>query len=987
MEPIFFPDLEDLEADFKIYRALMRRKVHEILLVFSPYDAFIVEESGSLAARIVREYHGLNLSNPPRMTQVATGGEALKMIRTRSFDLVITMPMVDDMDGFALGRAIKSLRPKLPVILLSHQLRGIESRPEQARSVIDDLYIWEHDPDLLLALIKNLEDRWNVSRDTRLAKVRVLLLVEDSPRYRSYFLALIYKEVVRQTQAVLDESLTEQERLLRMRARPKILVAENHEEALVLVKKFRPYLHGVIADTRFPRGSQLDSSAGIDLLTRLRKVNPDLPLLLLSVEPGNQQAAHDIPAVFLDKNSPDLARGLHDFFLNHLGFGDFVFRDGAGQILGKADSIHAFERLLSSLPDESLIYHAERNHFSNWIMARSEVKVASWLRDLKLADFPSVAELRTFLVSLIHGLRRVRQRGSVINFSEADFDPEVTDFVVMGEGLMGGKALGLAFMASQLRHREIPCGGSGGRIRIPRTCVITIDYFDQYIEANDLRRFQEGGDDEAIQAAFLLAPLPENLIRKLQIFLDRVDFPLSVRSSSITEDAQFRPYAGLYATCMLANNESDPKIRFGRLQDAIRLVYASAYGAGPISYRHVLNHVGRDGMGIIIQELVGRRWSDFWYPAISGVAMSYNYYPMAKMKPEEGVAQIALGFGKTVVDGEQSLRFSPHYPEVLPQFSSVDDILANSQRFFYALDMRGGSDPIRIKDSNLSRRPVAEALDDQPVKLLTSTYLPDEHRIRDTLEAGPRVLTFAQLLKYDSSLGRTIIDLLEEGRKGLGCAVEIEFALELDNHGRPWDFCFLQIRPLAAGIERGTVRISPEESERAVCRTDQALGHGIFSVMADIIWVRPETFQGARTREIAQEISRLNNHLQQEKRPYLLIGPGRWGSLDPLLGIPVQWQDIAGVGVMIELRNEILKVDPSQGSHFFQNITSLGIPYLTVTEGHDHLDGEWLTGLPVECETRYLRHYRLSLPLTMKVDGNRSLAVILVDEGRETSFL
>jgi CheY-like chemotaxis protein len=809
--------------------------------------------------------------------------------------------------------------------------------------------------------------------------VRVLLLVEDSPEYRSYFLPLIYKEIMAQTQAVLDESLNEDHRLLKMRARPKILVAGTYEEALALYETYRPYLHGVISDTRFPKNGQPDGKGGLKLLRRVRRDSPDLPLLLLSAETANREAAGKIPAVFLDKNDGELAARLHGFFLEHLGFGDFVFRYPGGRNLGRARNLFAFEKLLAKIPDESLLYHASRNHFSNWIMARSEVAVASKMRQTRVADFADVAALRRYLLACIRSLRRQRQRGVVVSFSEHDFDVEMMDFVTIGDGSMGGKALGLAFMAKVFREGGAVSRATGPGFRIPKTYVVTTSAFDAFVEANDLRRFRERGDNQEIAAAFRRAALPAWLVRDLTHVLRHVRFPLSVRSSSIMEDAHFRPFAGLYATYMLANDHPDPEVRLAQLLDAVRLVYASAYFAGPKAFARTARQIGKDGMGVMIQELAGSRRGDYFYPAVAGVAMSHNFYPVGKMKSEEGVAQIALGFGKTVVDGEASLRFSPRYPEALPQFSTVEDILANSQRYFYALRLGSANPEIDPRTANLERRRVAEATEEEPVRLLASTYLADEQRIRDSSGGGSPVLTFAALLKYDKTLPAMLAEILRIGRKGMGCAVEIEFAVDLDGQGRISDFCFLQIRPMAVENEPLADSIGAAEIARAFCTSEAALGHGRSAEIADIVYVKPDDFDPARTGEIAREIGRLNGRLVREERPYLLAGPGRWGSKDRWLGIPVEWQDISGVRAMVELRTEKMTADPSQGAHFFQNITAMGIHYITVTEGKDRFDWQWLAGQPALTETRFLRHIRLPAPFVIKVDGRRSKGVMYVE--------
>jgi len=972
-----------VETDFQVFHELMSRKIREILLVASPYDAFIMEEDGSLATRIIDEYQGLNLSHPPRLQRVSSAGEALQILELKKFDLVITMPNVDDMDAWSLGRRIKKINPRLPVVLLTHSLRSVSVDPERADTRgIDHFFIWLSDPSLLLAIVKNVEDHLNVASDTQKAGVRVLILVEDSPHYLSYLLPLLYSEMVKQTQGVLSDSLNYEHRLLKMRARPKILAVPNYEEAVRLFNAFRPYVYGVIADGRFPHKKNLDHRAGLKLLKHIRSLVPDLPLLLLSADPANREQTLKIPAVFVDKHSPALAGEIHDFFLHHLGFGDFVFRRPDGTVVGWADSLRSFEEKIALIPEESLLFHASRNHFSNWIMARSEVDVANRLHKLRTTDFASPRAMRSFLIDTIHKLRIRRQKGIVAQFSQKHFDGEIMDFVKIGKGSLGGKARGIAFMANQFAAAE-QLAGLGVHVKLPRTMVIASDGYDAFVAENKLQNFPNSEPDEEIAVRFLAASLPSWLLEQLQNYLAHISGPLSIRSSSLQEDAQFKPYAGLYSTYMLPNNHPDFFVRLQQFLAAVKLVYASTCFAGPRAYSQRIQS-GKsyaDRMAVIVQQIVGSGYGDYFYPALAGVAQSHNFYPVAPMLPEEGVAHIALGFGKTLVEGEKSLRFSPRYPEVLPHFSTVDDVLANAQRFFYALKMKDYPAELGFHPgSNLVRREISEAKDELPVQMLSSSYIADEHRIRDSSHGGANILTFARILKYKLfPLAQYIDEVLEIGRRGMGCPVEIEFAVNLNpvDPGRS-EFYFLQMRPMAAGMGESEVRISNEDRAAAFCFSTQGLGHGRFSTISDIIYVDPIEFDAACTLEIAREISRLNRLLQEEQRPYLLVGPGRWGSADHWLGIPVRWQDISAVGAMIELRNEKMKAEPSQGTHFFHNISSMGIPYITVTEGgEDRLDWQWLQKQQLVKGMKYLRHVRCPKPFVIKIDGRDGRCVML----------
>jgi CheY-like chemotaxis protein len=975
-------------AGFEIFHELMANKIRKILLVFSPFDAFIMEQGGSLTSRIVREYRGLNLSHPPRLIGVSCARDALALLTEKEFDLVITTPQLDDMDCFALGKAIKDIRPNLPIILMAHNISDVGLMPaDPSTTPIDRFYLWSPNPDFLMALVKNVEDHLNADWDTKRAMVRVLILVEDSPLYLSYFLPLIYKEVVKQTQAVLDESLNTRHRLLKMRARPKILVAQNFEEATRLYHAYRPYVFGVIADTRFPRKGKLDDRAGVSFLTHIRSHVSDLPLLMLSSETANRTTAEQIPAVFVDKNDPDLQQAIRDFFLKHLGFGAFIFRMPDGSEVDRADSLNSFETKLARIPDVSLQYHAERNHFFTWIMARSEVKLAALLHREQIRAI-APGHLRHHLITTLHQARKLRQQGIVSQFSARDYDADIMDFVKIGQGAIGGKALGLAFMAEQLcRATHLRKQFPETVVRIPKTLVITTDGFDSFMTHNQLHdHSQQQRDDAWIMEKFQAASIPDWLVKELTVFLEHNQGPLSVRSSSILEDAQYKPYAGLYRTYMIPNNSNDFNQRLQHLLTAIKLVYASTFYEGPKAFARTDYRAGEEGMAVIIQHLAGRRYGDFFYPAISGVAQSHNCYSRPPMQPEQGIAHIALGLGKTVVEGERSLRFSPSHPTSLPQFSTVDDILALSQRFFYVLRVNNYPPDLNfLQDANLEKREIQAAQDEYPIQRLTSTFFPAEHRIRDIQAPGPKMATFTQVLKHAVfPLPALLRELLIMGRRGMGRDVEIEFAVDLAEDARPGVFSFLQIRPMAASCGDLDVRINTAEIDLAFCRSDQVLGHGINNTISDIVFVRPKEFKPANTRTIAREISRINAKLQKEKRSYLLIGFGRWGSADPWLGIPVQWQDISSVGAMIELQSKALAADPSQGTHFFQNITAMDIKYFTVIDDpklpgaeRSYIDWQWLHSQPVHQKTEFLQHVRLDQPLVIKVDSRRRLGIMI----------
>jgi CheY-like chemotaxis protein len=974
---------EDFDPRFKIFHELMARKVRDVLLVSTPYDAWILEEDCRLSERIIHEYRGLNLSNPPRFTWVSSAQEALAMLDEKKFDMVITMSQLADMDVFTLGEEIKKKVPDLPIVLLAHDslpLPALECLADFTRPPgIDRSFVWSGNTDILVALVKSAEDRLNVEHDTEFAGIRVVLFVEDSPAYISSLLPVLYKELVSQTQAIMEYRHHEEHKLLTMRARPKILIAENFEEANRLFEKFEPYVLGVISDVRIPRNCVLDENGGVAFLSKIKKDR-------FSSESINADKAKNIPAAFVDKNSPSLHAEVRKFFLERLGFGDFVFRKPDGREIARAPNLRKFEEILHRVPEDSFLHHSSRNDFSRWLFARTEIVLASKMRPLRDDDFASVESHRQYLISMIRTWRKRRQKGVVADFHPGDFDPD-TEFFKIGKGSMGGKARGLAFVANLLQrlpaiHKKF----EGVNIFVPQTLVVTTEGFDAFIEENDLKELAKSdAPDEEIAEVFHGANFPQWIAEELKAYLERINYPLAVRSSSLLEDAQFRAYAGLYRTYMLPNDHSDLNVRLEQLINAIKLVYASTYFRDPKAFSKRVGHrTEEEKMGVIIQQLVGERYGNYFYPTISGVAQSHNYYPFAKMKPEEGITTVALGLGKTVMEGEKALRFSPRYPQLLPQRSTVEDILENSQQLFYALNMGEDSPEVGIlEDANLAKRDVSDADEEAPVKLLASTYIPEEHRIRDSAHMpGYRVLTFAQVLKYGQfPLAEVLSDVLDLGQEGMGCPVELEFSINMPlNPDQKSEFAFLQLRPMTARAELLQVKISDDEIARSFCVSSRALGNAEKNDMADILFVKPGEFDSAKTPQIAREIGELNAGLLNESRKYLLVGPGRWGSADRWLGIPVSWAEICGVGAMVETSSAELRADPSQGSHFFHNITTLGITYATVLdEDSGVVDWNWLTSQPLANETTHIGHIRLDKPFILKVDGRSSKCVMYLE--------
>jgi hypothetical protein len=978
---------EQFDPRFKLFHELMSNKVREILLISTPYDAWVMEEDCRLSEAINNEYKGLNLSHPPRLNWVSSTEAALVALDSKHFDLVIIMPRMADTNLATTAEIIQSKSPRLPIMLLHHRFNAEEEHgfPKQSSlSLYTRSFIWSGNSDLLLAMIKSVEDRHNVAHDTKSASIRVVIFIEDSPDYLSALLPLFYRELVIQTQAVMEEGLNEEHRLLAMRARPKILVAETYEGAMALFREYEPYVLGVISDVRFPRHDRFDENAGVDLLKAIKMERFDIPMLLMSSDAQNAIKATSIPAVFVDKNSPTLLSDVRSFFLNHLGFGDFVFRSLDGHEIGRASNLRMLEKKLQCIPDESFVYHCNRNDFSRWLFARSEIELASRVRPVREDDFADLESHRRFLISVIHQRRMGRQKGVVVDFDPRAFD-EDTEFFKIGTGSLGGKARGLSFASALLRrHPSLETKFSAVEVFIPQTLVVTTEVFEAFVEHNSLKELAKADlPDEVIAGRFMEAEFPERFKEQLAGFLSHFSYPLAVRSSSLLEDAQFRAYAGLYKTYMLPNDHADLDCRLRQLINAIKMVFASTYFQGPKSFsRRVGHRTADEKMAVIVQKLVGGRHKNYYYPAVAGVAQSHNYYPYARMKPEEGVATIALGLGKAVMDGEKALRFAPQYPELLSQCWSVNDTLNNAQRFFYALKLDEPVCTLGVNDAlTLAKREITDALDEEPVRALTSTYIPDEHAIRDSETLpGYRVVTFAQILKYGIfPLANLLTEVLTIGQKGMGCPVELEFCAELsfDPKTKP-RFAILQLRPMSAREEMVDIDVTAEDLDHAFCVSTQALGNRINKSIREILYVKPAAFDPGQTPEIARQIGQMNAALTKEGHKYVLIGPGRWGSADRWLGIPANWADISGVAAIIETAHPRLNAEPSQGSHFFHNLISLGINYLTINESRgDRIDWEWLMSLPIKEETSFLARVSLSSALTLKVDGRKSHGVLI----------
>lgn len=981
MEDSSIPQTEDLGTRFAGFHKLFPHRVQEVLLVCSMYDSFILEEDGLVADLIVSEYQELNLSHAPNVSRVSTCERALKLIGRKHFDLVITMTQLGEWAVADFARAVKKIRPSLTVIVLTDDAHEIAAcRQGEIEGAIDRVFMWHGDAKILLAIFKYVEDLRNVEHDTRVGNVRVIILIENSVRFYSAYLPLIYTELMRQTRSLMAEGVNPVHKLLRMRARPKILLALTFEQAWELHTKYRNNLLGVISDVRFDREGKHDDEAGLELARRVKTASPHMPVLLQSSNAEHEAAAARLGVCFLNKNSRTLLQDLRSFLLNNFGFGDFVFRMPDGSEVARATDFGDLIEKLRTVPDESVLFHGGSDHFSNWLMARTEFELAARIRPRKVSEFADAASVRAYLVETLSEFYEKSQVGVIADFSRRRFSMAAS-FVRIGGGSVGGKARGLAFVNALLQRHDIRDEWSNVRIAVPTTAVLGTEIFDNFLDENRLHEFVvQDREDEDIAERFMAGTLPTDVRRDLAVFLQSAHYPLAVRSSSLLEDSHGQPFAGIYRTYMLPNNDANPSTRLEQLLSAVKLVYASTfYRAAKLYQEATDHHVEEEKMGVILQQMIGAPHESYFYPSFSGVARSYNFYPLGKLKPEEGVACVALGLGKIVVEGGEMLMFSPTHPHVLPQFSSVKAMLANSQAHFYALDM--GCDRVSHSsdaDENLVKLILADAERHGTLAAVGSTYSRENDAVYDGIaRPGSRLITFAHILKSDVfPLAEILRTLLTIGRQSMACPVEIEFAANLES--KPMLFGVLQIRPTVA--DEAFQRVSLEEPDPAklLCHSPQAMGNGYIRGIRDVVFVKPDSFDSAHTRAIASEIKVMNETLRHAGRPCLLIGFGRWGSADHWLGIPVTWEQISMARAIIETSLPDFVITPSQGSHFFQNLTSSRVGYLTVnpTAGGGFVDWDWLTRLPPVHETRFLRHVALESPIEVHLDGRTRQGVV-----------
>ncbi len=964
---------------------LMRFQVRNVLFVSSLYESFIMAEDGQLNELIITKFLDLNLSSAPRLTHVASGEEALELAAEKDrFDLIITGLHVGDMDAVTLVRRLRDQGCELPVALLAYDHRELtEYIAQNDTSEIDRAFLWQGDVRILLAIVKYFEDKTNAEHDVK-AGVPVFIVVEDNVRYYSSFLPVIYAEVMKHSQQVTTEGLNLSQKLLRMRARPKILLATSFEEAWDCFTRYQDDVLGVISDIEFPRDGELSETAGIDLARRMREVSPHVAISLQSSHPENERLAEQMDASFLLKGSPVMLNQLRQVLTEQFFFGDFVFRTPDGTEIDRAHDLKTLVAKLETVPAESLDYHGARDHFSSWLRARAEFELATKLRRWHVSDFDTLEQLRSDLRRSIESYRRERNRSTVADFDPDTFDP-TNGLARIGGGSLGGKARGLAFAIRLLDYSRIPDLYPDVRITVPPAVVLGTDVFNEFLDTNRLRDVAlRSDDDDEVRRLFLAANFPEYARRSLGQFLQMMRFPLAVRSSSLLEDSPNQPFAGIFETWMLPNDHPDPNTRLEQLIKAIKRVYASTFSQHSKAFlRATPYRLEEEQMAVVIQKLVGSRHDRFFYPDFAGVARSHNFYPTPPLTSEDGIVAVALGLGKTVVEGEPCLRFSPAYPRHIVEFSSVDDALRTAQREFWALELSGsGVAPDDWEtEGQLARCKLEDAEEHGVLTALGSTYSAENNAIYDGISRdGVRLVSFAPILKHEVfPLAEITAELMDIGSAGTSSPVEIEFAVSLSaKPGEPKEFGFLQLRPLAPSREVEELQIEAAEPDSLICESPWVLGNGRLENIRDLVVVDKQCFDRANSRETAAAVKRFNAELVSAGLPYVLIGVGRWGSNHPQLGIPVAWEDIYGVRAIVETGFKDFKVTPSQGTHFFQNLASCNIGYFTVNEdgGEGFVAWSWLRDQDAREEQGCVRHIRFRKPIDVVMDGKAHHGII-----------
>ncbi len=973
---------------------LMQRRVFNVLIIANPYDAFMLEDDGRVDEKIFDEYAKLGLRYPPRFFRAASQEEAAGLIERNSFDLVICMPGTDNNDVFGIARGIKGEFPSLPIVVLTPFSHGITRRMEnEDLSAFEYVFCWLGNTELLLSIIKLIEDKMNLANDLA-AGVQMILVVEDSIRFYSSLLPNLYQFVLQQSLEFATEALNSQLEMLRMRGRSKIVLARSYEEAWALYSQFSDNVLGVISDCRFPMladSKVKDELAGYKLLSAIREVDEYVPLVLDSSETDKKEYADRCKAAFIDKNSKKLNQDLKDLLTKHFGFGDFIFRNPETmQEVARVHNLKELQDNIFTLPADSLGYHLRHNNVSRWLASRAIFPVAEFLKKITWKVESDVNAHRQYIFDAIVSYRRMKNRGVVAVFHRDRFD-SYSQFARIGEGSLGGKGRGLAFLDNIIKRRSDLNEFANASVQIPKTVVLCTDIFDQFMETNGLYEVALSDiPDEEILQHFLHGRLPENLADDLMSFMDVVNGPVAIRSSSLLEDSHYQPFAGIYSTYMIPRAE-DKYVRLEMLSNAIKSVYASVFYRASKDYMAATSNViDQEKMAVILQEVVGQKYASGFYPTISGVGRSINYYPIGDEKAEEGIVELALGLGKYIVDGGLCLRVCPYHPDKVLQTSEMEIALRETQTKFYALDVdakdveeKENLLSFQVDDAfNLKKVTVRDADHDGSLKWIVSTYDPYDQCIYDGYYEGKnrKIISFSGVLQNGViPLPELLQKVLYYGQKEMARPVEIEFAINLKDN-RSGEFYLLQIRPMVDNQMQLDEDLTSIADEACLLRSHNAIGHGIVNDVYDVVYVKTDNFTAANNPSIAEEIERINRGFLQRAQNYVLIGPGRWGSSDSWLGIPVKWPNISAAKVIVEAGLRNFRVEPSQGTHFFQNLTSMGVGYLTVNDfmGDGIYNQALLNALPAVQETEHVRHVRFSAPIVIKIDGMKKEGIVLL---------
>lgn len=966
---------------------IMRKRIYNVLIISSVYDAFILEEDGRIEEQIFYEYMSLNLRYPPRFINTTSEKKAFKVLKEEDIDLVVTMLSAEETDTFQLADNIKSVYPDIPIVVLTPFSREVSMKIEILDlGSIDYIFCWLGNADILLAIIKLIEDKMNVAHDVEEVGVQTIILVEDNIRFYSSYLPNIYKIIFKQSKAFMTEGLNEHQKMNRARGRPKILLATNYEDALELYELYKHNLLGVISDISYHRGGKKDINAGINLVQHIKNENKYIPLLLQSSDRENHAKAKVMKVGFIDKNSKSLNYQLREFIKEFFAFGDFVFKSPKTQeVVARAKDLKDLQEKIYQVPEDSLLYHIERDHISKWLRARALFPIANLFMQFTKEDFSNSHEIRTFIFDAIANFRISKARGVIAQFNRDSFDEYFT-ITRIGEGSIGGKARGLAFLDSLIKRNHLYDAFEKVQITIPKTVVLGTDIFDEFMELNQLYQIalSDESTDEEILDKFLEAKLPERVLDDIYTILTFVERPMAIRSSSLLEDSHYQPFAGIYNTYMVPYLKNDLNRMFEMVQSAIKAVYASAYYEDSKAYMQATSNViDEEKMAIVIQTVCGTQYNDRFYPTLSGVGRSIDFYPIPPEKPEDGTASIALGLGKYIVDGGLSLRFSPKYPKKILQTSNTEMALKETQKHFFALSMNPDDFRTSPDDSKaLLQLKIKEADNDDSIRMIASTYDFQNNVVRDGYHYdGKKLITFSNILKNNAfPLADILQKVMTLGEKEMGYPVEIEFAVDLvpEKDGRIV-FNMLQIRPIATKQESVHLDRKKISEKDTLIISESALGNGIIDDIQDIVYIRPQTFDASRNKETVGMINDINARFLEEGKNFILVGPGRWGSADPWLGIPVKWPQISAARLIIESGLENYRIDPSQGTHFFQNLTSFRVGYFTINPfiNDGYYDLDFLDKLDAIFENDVIRHVQLNVPVTIMIDGKQNLGIVL----------